>query len=87
MADRKVIQMIAGPTTIPPDVRALYAAEYGSSDIEDAFFEDYGALCGKLQKLLCTNNDVVVMMGEVWCSPSSRLLVTTSKTLHFSAGV
>lgn len=90
MADRKVIQMVAGPTTIPPDVRALYAAEYGSSDIEDAFFEDYGALCGKLQNLLGTNNDVVVMMGEVWCSvpgPSLPLFVTTSEHYRSDTGL
>lgn len=62
---QNVIQFVAGPTTIPADVRALYAAEYGSSDLEDDFFRDYGELCNKLQKLLYTSNDVVVMMGEV----------------------
>ena len=62
-----VLQMVAGPTTVPEDVRTLYAQSYGSADLEPQFFEDYGKLCERLQRLLYTKNDVVVMMGEVWC--------------------
>jgi aspartate aminotransferase-like enzyme len=59
MESKKTLQLVAGPTIIPADVRALYAAEYGSSDIEEEFYQEYGVLCDRLQSLLLTKNDVV----------------------------
>ena len=65
MPHPQTLQMVPGPTTIPEDVRAVYAASYGSADLEPAFFEDYAKLCKRLQAFLYTKNDIVVMMGEV----------------------
>lgn len=63
MECKKTLQLVAGPVTIPADIRALYVAEYGSSDIEDEFFQEYGVLCDRLRRLLLTKNDVVCAEG------------------------
>jgi aspartate aminotransferase-like enzyme len=58
------IPMIPGPTSIPPEVLAVYQTNFGSADLEPEFFELYAETQANLQELLLTKNAIAMMSGE-----------------------
>lgn len=56
------IPLVPGPVTVPQAVREARAVDYGSADLEDAFFELY-AECARACKL---------------CSPRKTMLPSTT---------
>ncbi|HEX2986606.1 MAG TPA: aminotransferase class V-fold PLP-dependent enzyme, partial [Chloroflexota bacterium] len=58
------VPMVPGPTRVPADVSAAYQAEYGSSDLEEEFFDLYGRVQEQLQQLLMTRSQMAIMTGE-----------------------
>ncbi|MFC4408289.1 pyridoxal-phosphate-dependent aminotransferase family protein [Haloarchaeobius iranensis] len=58
------MQMTPGPTAVPPRVRERMSEPMPNPDVEQSFFELYDDVCGKLQRVYGTDDDVVVMGGE-----------------------
>ena len=58
------MQMTPGPTTVPPRVRDRLSDPMPNPDVEDSFVDLYDDVCGKLQRIYDTDDDVVVMGGE-----------------------
>jgi aspartate aminotransferase-like enzyme len=58
------MQLTPGPTTVPPRVRERLGEPAPNPDIEQSFFDLYNDVCGKLQRVYDTDDDVVVMGGE-----------------------
>lgn len=56
--------MTPGPTYVSEEVRTAMAQPITNPDLDPAFFEFYKNTCGKLQKLLRTDNDVLILSGE-----------------------
>ena len=56
--------MVPGPTSVPAEVLAAYALDYGSGDLEDEFFALYDRVQQQLRHILATRNQVAVMTGE-----------------------
>ncbi len=70
------IPMIPGPTAVPPEVMAVYRKNYGSADLEPEFLTLYNETEQKLQKILGTENRVVIQTGEGMLSLWSALKST-----------
>lgn len=62
--ERYAIPLVPGPVVIAPEVLAAYQANYGSSDLEDEFFDLYQRCEAGLKRLLATENDVAILSGE-----------------------
>jgi aspartate aminotransferase-like enzyme len=62
MSDRLI--MTPGPTYIHEDVRRAMSKEITNPDLDENFFEFYRDTCGKLQTLMNTKNDVLILSGE-----------------------
>lgn len=60
---RKLI-MTPGPTYVREDVRRAMSMEITNPDVDMEFYEFYKELCEKIQKLLYTKNEVLIMAGE-----------------------
>jgi aspartate aminotransferase-like enzyme len=58
------MQMTPGPTAVPPRVRERLSDPMPNPDVEPVFFDLYDDVCGKLQRVYDTDDDVVVMGGE-----------------------
>lgn len=58
------IPLVPGPVSIPKAVRAVYAVDYGSADLEEEFFELYERCTIKLQKVLGASTQVTIQTGE-----------------------
>ncbi|WP_440991759.1 pyridoxal-phosphate-dependent aminotransferase family protein [Haloarchaeobius baliensis] len=58
------MQMTPGPTAVPPRVRERMSDPMPNPDVEESFFELYDEVCGKLQRVYGTDDDVIVMGGE-----------------------
>ena len=56
--------MTPGPTYVHEEVRNAMAQPITNPDLDPDFFEFYKSTCGKLQKLLRTHNDVLILSGE-----------------------
>jgi len=56
--------MTPGPTYIGEEVRNALAQPITNPDLDPAFFEFYKSTCEKLQRLLNTNNEVLILSGE-----------------------
>nr|WP_300002771.1 alanine--glyoxylate aminotransferase family protein [Tissierella sp.] len=56
--------MTPGPTQIHEDVRFAMAQQITNPDLDLNFFEKYKEICEKLQKLLRTREDVLILAGE-----------------------
>lgn len=56
--------MTAGPTYVNEDVRRAMSVELTNPDIDYAFYDFYKGTCNKLQKLLHTENEVLILCGE-----------------------
>jgi aspartate aminotransferase-like enzyme len=58
------MQMTPGPTAVPPRVRERLSDPMPNPDVEPVFFDLYDDVCGTLQRVYDTDDDVVVMGGE-----------------------
>ena len=80
--------LIPGPVKVPDEIKSAWQNDYGSSDIEDEFFTLYSENQSLTQKLLHTQNDIVITSGEamsvLWASlkctlnPGDKLLAVSS---------
>jgi len=82
--------LVPGPVTVPEEIRAAYAIDFGSSDLEEDFFSLYGEVQKKLQNLLETDETVVIQSGEamgaLWGALKS-VLAPQSRVLAVAAGL
>ncbi|MCS6826203.1 MAG: aminotransferase class V-fold PLP-dependent enzyme [Caldilinea sp.] len=58
------IPLVPGPVSVPEAVRAAYAIDYGSADLEEEFFELYERCAAKLQTVLGASAQVTIQTGE-----------------------
>lgn len=58
------IPLVPGPVSVPAVVRAAYAIDYGSADLEDEFFALYQRCAQKLQTILGASTQVTIQTGE-----------------------
>ena len=82
------IGLIPGPVSVPEDVRAAWNFDFASSDLEDEFFSLYRENQILIQKILHTQNDVLITSGEamsiLWASlkctlkPGEKILAVSS---------
>ena len=82
------IGLIPGPVSVPESIRRAWSADYGSSDLEPEFFELYRQNQTLTQKLLHTQNDIVITSGEamsiLWAAlkctlkPGEKMLAVSS---------
>lgn len=61
---RKPLMMTPGPTAIHEDVRNALAEPITNPDLDIAFYDFYRETCEKLQTLLKTENEVLILCGE-----------------------
>ncbi|MCC5911147.1 MAG: alanine--glyoxylate aminotransferase family protein [Clostridiaceae bacterium] len=61
---KKSLIMTPGPTYVNEGVREALASEITNPDLDPAFFDYYNETCGKIQQLLNTKNDVLILSGE-----------------------
>jgi aspartate aminotransferase-like enzyme len=84
------IGLVPGPTSVPEEVRACYAHDYGSSDLEPEFFALYRETQELLGQIVRTSSAPVIMAGEAMVSLWSALrscLVPGDHVLAVAAGV
>ena len=82
------IGLVPGPVRVPSYIRAAWNSDYGSSDLEAEFFSLYRDNQTLTQRLLHTQNDIVITSGEamsiLWAAlkctlkPGERLLAVSS---------
>jgi aspartate aminotransferase-like enzyme len=58
------IPLVPGPVSVPAAVRAAYAIDYASADLEDDFFVLYDRCTQKLQTMLGATTQVTIQTGE-----------------------
>ena len=58
------IPMVPGPVSVPKEVLDIYKTDFGSGDLESEFLSLYNETEINLQKIMGTNNKVVVQTGE-----------------------
>jgi len=58
------IPMVPGPVKLPQAVLDVLPVNYGSADLEPEFFELYHKTAANLQKIMATDNSVVILSGE-----------------------
>jgi len=58
------IPLVPGPVSVPAAVRAAYAIDYASADLEDDFFALYDRCAQKLQTVLGASTQVTIQTGE-----------------------
>lgn len=58
------IPLVPGPVSVPTAVRAAYAIDYASADLEDDFFALYDRCAQKLQTVLGASTQVTIQTGE-----------------------
>lgn len=72
------IPLVPGPVSISAPVLEAYQADYGSSDLEEDFFQLYIDCERGLKTILSTSNDVAIMSGEgmlaLWAALKSAIL-------------
>ena len=72
------IPLVPGPVSIPEDVLAAYQDDYGSSDMEEDFFQLYSECESGLKTILATENEIAILSGEgmvaLWAALKSALL-------------
>ena len=82
------VGLVPGPVKIPDEIKSAWQENYGSPDLEDEFFTLYRENQSLTQKLLHTQNDIVITSGEamsiLWASlkcilrPGDKLLAVSS---------
>ena len=90
------IPLVPGPVSVPDEVLAVYQRDYGSSDLEDEFFDLYAQCERGLQRLLATHNSVTIQSGEgmlaLWGAlksvvrPGDRVLAVASGLFGYGIG-
>lgn len=58
------IPLVPGPTSVPNSILAAYQVDYAAADLEPEFLLLYQQVQKKLQQILDTKNDIVMMTGE-----------------------
>jgi aspartate aminotransferase-like enzyme len=85
-----LLSLIPGPTTVPLSVREAYLIDFGSGDLEPAFFDLYRANCSLLQEFLHTTDQIVILSGEgmvaLWGALKSTVK-TGDRVLAISSGI
>ncbi|MFO8088380.1 MAG: hypothetical protein R6U13_00965 [Desulfatiglandaceae bacterium] len=71
------VPMVPGPVIVPDAIRQVYLEPYGSGDLEVEFFDLYTRTQERLQTIMGTTNDIVIMSGEgmlsLWSAMKSGL--------------
>jgi aspartate aminotransferase-like enzyme len=71
------IPLVPGPTSVPAEYREAYMTDYGSSDLEDDFYQLLAENQQLLQRVLKTENSVTIQSGEgmlvLWSAMKSAL--------------
>ena len=84
------IGLVPGPVSVPEDIRTAWNFDFASPDLEDEFFELYDENQKLIQKILHTQNDVLITSGEamsiLWGSLKCTLK-TGEKILAVSSGL
>ena len=94
--EKYAIPLVPGPVSIPQEILAAYAVDYGSADLEADFFELYGACERSLQKMLATQNQIAILSGEgmlaLWGAlksvvrPGDRVLAVATGVFGYGIG-
>ena len=82
--------MTPGPTEIHEDVRMAMARKITNPDLDLNFFEKYKEVAGKLQKLLGTSQDVLILSGEGMLgleAPCASLIEPGDRVLCIDNGI
>lgn len=61
---KKTMIMTPGPTYVHEDVRRALSMEITNPDLDPGFYEYYKETCEKIQQLLKTKNEVLILCGE-----------------------
>ena len=84
------IPLVPGPTSVPAEYREAYMTDYGSTDLEEEFFELLAENQNLLKKMLHTQNDVIIGSGEgmlaLWGAMKS-VIKPGDKVLAVSNGI
>ena len=84
------IGLIPGPVSVPSEFRAAWNTDYGASDLEAEFFDLYRQNQILTQKILHTQNDIIITSGEamsiLWASLKCTLKAG-EKLLAVSSGI
>ncbi len=84
------IPLVPGPTSVPHEYREAYLTDYGSSDLEEEFFELLAENRSLLKKMLNASGDVIIGSGEgmaaLWGAMKS-VIKPGDKVLAISNGV
>jgi aspartate aminotransferase-like enzyme len=90
------IPLVPGPVSVPEDVRAAYQIDYGSTDLEEDFFQLYMECERGLQQILGTQNAVTIQTGEgmlaLWgalksvLAPGNRVLAVATGLFGYGIG-
>lgn len=82
------IGLVPGPVTIPPEILKAWDFNYASSDLEPEFFALYNQNQKLIQKILHTQNKIVITSGEamsiLWAAlkctlnPGEKILAVSS---------
>ncbi len=88
--EQYAIPLMPGPVSIPADVLAATAVNYGSPDTEPEFFDLYGRCEIGLKRILNTQNQVAILSGEgmlaLWSALKS-VIRPGDKVLAIGTGV
>ena len=84
------LPLVPGPVRVPERIRAAYQIDYGSADLEPEFLELYNQTEQKIQKIIATQNQIVIHSGEgmiaLWGALKS-CLKPGDKVLALATGV
>ncbi|MFP4660775.1 MAG: pyridoxal-phosphate-dependent aminotransferase family protein [Halanaerobiales bacterium] len=61
---KKPLIMTPGPTSIHEEVRKALSQEITNPDLDERFYEFYKDTCNRIQKVMNTRNDVLILSGE-----------------------
>ncbi len=91
-----LLPLIPGPVSVPQDVLAAYAVDYGSADVEAEFFELYCSCERSLQHMLATDAQISILSGEgmlaLWSAlksvvrPGERVLAVATGVFGYGIG-
>ena len=84
------IGLVPGPVSVPEYIRKAWSSDFGSSDLEEEFFSLYRENQTLTQKLLHTQNSIVITSGEAMSILWAALKCTlrpAAKALAISAGL
>lgn len=87
---RYAVPLVPGPTTVPEAVLAAGHYDFGSGDLEEAFFDQYARVEEKLRTVIRTRNPIAIMQGEAMVALWGALKSTLSpgdRVLSVATGV